>query len=155
MNYLYKNRSVFLVIILLAVTLSSCSVEPAEFKEITNARIVSNDGTTARVKAEALFYNPNNSSGKVGKMDIVVSFKDQELAHVTEDSYVNVKANEDFTIPLDIDLDIKKVQDNWLGNLISILSDKSLELHFKGSVRIKMHGISRKIPVDYIEKIKL
>ena len=132
-----------------------CSPEPAEFKEITNARIVGTNGKMTRVKADALFYNPNKNSGRVKEVDINVSFKGQELAQVSEVGTVNVPAQDDFIIPLDVDLDLKKIQDNWLSNLVNIIQDQSVELHFKGSIKIKFHGIGYKIPVDYTERIKL
>ena len=98
---------------------------------------------------------PRQWSKNLKKVDILVFFKDQQVAEVAEDSSAKVKGKQEFTIPLDVNLDMKKIQVNWLGNLIRILQDKSVELHFKGSVKIKMHGISHSIPVDYTEKIKL
>lgn len=140
---------------ILLICLSSCSPEPVEFKRINNIRVISVDGNQARVKADAFFYNPNKTRGQVRTVDIIVLYKEEEVAHVSEQSFVRVKGKEDFIVPLDINLDVKKVQDNWLGNLISILQDKSVELHFTGSIKVKFSGISRRIPVDYTEKIKL
>ena len=147
------KNSFVLIIVLLVV--ASCSPEPAEFREITNARIVSSTGDLAKVKADALFYNPNKRSGKVQRIDLVVTFKDEEMAHINEDSQVKVGGMEEFIIPLDINLDLKKIQDNWLSNLVTIIQDQSVELHFKGSIKVKVHGIGYKIPVDYTEKIEL
>ena len=91
----------------------------------------------------------------MNKVDIVVHYKDQEMAQISEQSSVKVEGLKDFVIPLDVNLDLQKLQDNWLNNLDHILQDKSVELHFKGSIRVKFHGIGYNIPVDYIERIKI
>ena len=155
MKDLFKSNVLSLSLVLLIYFLSGCTPEPVEFKTINNAKIISSNADYARVKADALFYNPNKAGGTLRKVDIVVFYKEQQVAEVSEDSSAKVRGREEFSIPLDINLDLKKVQENWLGNLIRIIQDKSIELHFKGSVKIKMHGISHSIPVDYKEKIKL
>ena len=155
MKFLMKNRIVAWIGILVILIAVGCSPQPAVFKKITNARIVSSNGEVARVKADALFYNPNKRSGQVNKVDIVVHYKDQEMAQISEQSSVKVEGLKDFVIPLDVNLDLQKLQDNWLNNLVNILQDKSVELHFKGSIRVKFHGIGYNIPVDYIERIKI
>ena len=155
MMVIVKKKVVHFFGILLMLMVVGCSPEPAEFKEITNARIVGTNGKMTRVKADALFYNPNKNSGRVKEVDINVSYKGQELAQVSEVETVSVPAEEDFIIPLDVDLDLQKIQDNWLSNLVNIIQDQSVELHFKGSIKVKFHGIGYKIPVDYTERIKL
>jgi LEA14-like dessication related protein len=155
MKIFTNHRIITSIGILLFLIGVGCSPEPAEFKRITNARIVSSDGDIARVKADALFYNPNKRSGQVKKVDIVVHYKDQEMAQISEESSVKVEGLKDFVIPLDVNLDLKKLQDNWLSNLVNILQDKSVELRFTGSIKVKFHGIGYNIPVDYTEKIKL
>ena len=155
MEFMRKYNIITGIVIFTIMLSAGCSPEPAEFKKITNARIISSNGDMAQVKADALFYNPNKRSGQVNKVDIAVFYQDKEMAHVSEVSSVKVEAEQDFIIPLDVNLDLKKLQDNWLNNLVNILQDKSVELHFKGSIKVKFHGLGYNIPVDYREKIKL
>lgn len=155
MKLLNKNSVLSSTLCLLIYFLAGCTPEPVEFKAIKNANILSSNTNFAHVKADALFYNPNKAGGTLKKVDIEVFYKDQQVAKVSEDSSAKVKGKEEFIIPLDINLDLKKVQENWLGNLIRILQDKSIELHFRGAVKIRIHGITHSIPVDYKEKIKL
>ncbi len=152
---MFKSIFLSISIVFVLLLLVGCNPEPVEFKKITNVKVVSNNGQILLVTADALLYNPNKSRGQVTDLDIQVSYKNKEVAHIQEVGAVKVLAQDDFILPLEMDLDLTKLQDNWLGSLITILSDKSVELHFKGKIKIKIHGISRTIPVDYTEKLKL
>jgi len=155
MELMRKQKIILWIGMLVLFAGVGCAPEPAEFKKITNARIIGNSGDMARVKADALFYNPNKGSGHVKQVDIVVHYKEQEMAQISEVSSVKVEGMKDFVIPLDVNLDLKKIQKNWLSNLVNILQNQSVELRFTGSIKVKFHGIGYNIPVDYTEKIKL
>lgn len=134
---------------------TGCQPEQVEFIKIDNPVVLGTEGHYLRVEADAILFNPNKTKGQVKDVDIVVYFKEQQVAHVQETSSVKVGAEEQFVIPLNMMLDIEKIQSNWLSNLVSILKEKSIELHFSGYIKIKIHGIGYRVPVDYTERINL
>jgi len=150
-------RNIYTISLLLFLFLIStgCQPEQVEFIKIDNPAVLGTEGHYIRIEADAILFNPNKTRGKVKEIDIVVSFKEQQVAHVQETSSVQVGAEQQFVIPLSMLLDMEKIQSNWLSNLVSILREKSLELHFSGYIKIKIHGIGYRVPVNYTERINL
>ncbi|MCH7513382.1 MAG: hypothetical protein IH947_05485 [Bacteroidetes bacterium] len=152
---MYKNIKPILPALFICVLFISCRPEQVEFIRIDNAVVIGAEGHFMVVEADAILFNPNKTNGRVKKVDIAVFFKQQEVAHINESATVKVGAGKEFSIPLRMRLDMNKIQDNWLNNLVAILRDKSVVLHFTGYIRIKILGVGYNVPVDYTEKIKL
>jgi len=152
---MHKNIIPILPVLFICILCISCRPEQVEFIKIDNAVVIGSEGHFVVVEADAILFNPNKTNGRVKTVDIAVFFKEQKVAHVNESATVKVRAEKEFSIPLRMKLDMNKIQENWLNNLVAILRDKSVELHFTGYIRIKILGVGYNVPVDYTEKIKL
>ncbi len=152
---MYNNIKTILLPILFIVLCISCRPAQVEFLKIDNAMVIGSEGNFMVVEADAILFNPNKTNGRVKTVDIAVFYNEKEVARIIESATVKVGGEEEFSIPLRMRLDMNKIQDNWLSNLVAILRDKSVELHFTGYIRIKILGVGYNVPVDYTEKIKL
>ena len=139
----------------LFLLLSGCSLEPVTFDRITNVRLLDREDHFVNMEADAVLYNPNNASGKVKSIDLEVYFQERRIALVSELADAKVSANSEFEVPLRMKLDMDKIQENWLETLAGIFNKRSLDLHFKGKIKLKIHGVSRNIPVDYIHTLEI
>ncbi len=143
-----------LVFVLVVFTLYSChDPEDVEFVSITNVNVTGTEGRFIMVNVDAILFNPNKVKGKVKSVDISVLYKDKEVALVKQVEVTRVSANSNFSVPLEMAVDMDKINNDIFSSLSSILSNKGIKLRFVGDVRVSIHGIAYKVPVDYVESI--
>jgi len=136
------------------IFLSSCSYqEPITFLRLKEVKVNGINNGELLLSAEALFNNPNSLKGKIKKVNIYVLYRGDTLANVHHINKMNVPANSNFSVPLSLAISINQLQKGLLSNLSSLLRKKSVELEFKGNIKVGVWGINQKIPVDYSETI--
>ncbi len=146
--YCMKKSSVFLLSILALVTiyLPSCR-EPKslEFKEFRNLSVDKLSFAGAALKVNLVYYNPNNFSLQLNRTDLDIFIDSTFLGHSSQDVQVAIPKRGDFTIPLQVDLDVK----NLLKNGITSLLNKNVSVRVFGTVKVGKAGIYKSFPVDY------
>ena len=152
---MFHKYSKIIPAFLAVVVLTGCKLEPVTFERITNVSILGSEGDFINMDADAILFNPNSASGQVQSIELDVYFKDNQIAEIEELSKVKVPANGEFKVPLRLKLNKQKIQSNWLETLAGIISSRSLDLHFKGHIKLKIHGFRRNIPVDYVHSVTL
>lgn len=146
-------RVVMLLVFVLGALGGCKSHEDVEFRGIRNTVISGSDGSNVIVNADAVLFNPNDVKGRVRFIDVMVKYKDKEVATVTQVGKTTVPRNAEFTIPLVLHVDMKKLNDDFLSQLSSILSRRGVELEFVGNVKVSIHGFRYKVPVNHRENI--
>ncbi len=111
------------------------------------------DGRFVNVNVDAILFNPNKVKGKVKSVDVKVLYNDKEVAQVKHIGVTHVKANSNFSVPLEMAVDMEKINEDLLSNLSAIFSNKGIKLRFVGDVKVSIHGIAYKVPIDHIESI--
>lgn len=150
------KKIVFFICVLCIV---SCSVkEKPIFIKVDDLKITSIASDTIRLKAKALFKNPNDIGGKIATDEIKVIINNTEVAQVSSEEF-KVPAREEFTIPLKVVIPAKKVFENnkngILGGLITSLLSQSIKVQFKGDLKYKVFGFSHVYPIDKTQDIKI
>jgi len=136
------------------IAFTSCyNADDVEFVGIENTKVTGTDGQFVKVSIDAILFNPNKVKGKVKSVDIVVLYNNIGVAQVRQMGVAHVKANSKFSIPLEMAVDMQKINTDLLSNLSSIFSNKGIKLHFVGDVKVSIHGIAYKVPIDHIESI--
>lgn len=142
----------FLLIFLLL--LSSClPKEQVVLKNIKDVLVDTGVDGNAKLNAVAVFYNPNAIRMKLKEIDIEVMVDGKKSAHARQKFNFEIPAKADFSVPLEVQLALKEI--GLLDTLLSLFGGKKYEIHYLGFVRIKVHGITVKVPVDYKDEIKL
>ncbi len=127
--------------------------EDVEFIGIKNTRVTGIDGSMVIINIDAVMFNPNKAGGKIRAVDVAVFYRGKEIAQVDQVEKISVKGNSEFRVPLQMSVDINKLNTNLLSQISSIISKKGIELHFIGNVKVRIHGFGYKVPVDYKENI--
>ena len=83
---------------------------------------------------------------------IDIFIKDKNVAHLTPSNKVKIQAEGMFLIPIDARISLK--DSGLLGNVLSILGKKQMELKYSGYIRVTKWWISRKIEINDSQKIK-
>lgn len=151
------KKIVFLSFLFLLI--NSCSVkEKPIFIKIDNVKVISFKMDTIRLKAIAFFKNPNDIGGEISTDEIKVIVNDEELAQVSSEEF-KVPARSDFTIPLIAAIPTKKLlesnKNGILGGLLNSLTNKSIKVQLKGSLKYKVMGFSSVYVIDKTEDIKI
>lgn len=105
------------------------------------------------LKANAIFYNPNPNRMRLKRIDIDVFVDGKKAARVDQDLSALIKPKSDFTIPLEVQLNLKEV--GLLDTILSLFGGKKYELQFTGTLRVSVRGFPVNVPVNYKSELKL
>jgi LEA14-like dessication related protein len=137
----------------LVVFLFSCS-QPREKIVLRNIKDVVVDATSEPLlKANAIFFNPNDVRGKLRKADVVISLNGKKVGHIKQDFQLSIPANDEFTLPIEVHLNMKEL--GFVDTILGMVGGKKYEVHYLGSVKLSYRGVPVKVPIDYKDNIKI
>ena len=146
-----RQLSVFLI---LPLIISSCvPKKQVVLRKIRNVVIETMTDGTPMLRGEAVFFNPNPQRMKLKEINIEVFVDGEKSAHANQKPNSLIPARDEFTVPLEIRLSLKKI--GLWDTVLDILSGKKYEIHYKGYIRVRIHGIAVKVPIDYTDEIRL
>jgi LEA14-like dessication related protein len=138
--------------LLMAIMMSSClNVKQPKFKELKNIKMDNIGFSGITLKGDVIFLNPNNFGFEIKQTDLEIYINNNLLGTSKQDLNIQIPRNEDFIIPLIVDINGKNILKAGLYSLF----DKDAEINVKGSVLVRKSGITKNIPVDYksVQKI--
>lgn len=148
------KKTLLLFLILLSAV--ACKVnEKPEFVLVENIQVLESTTDHITLSADALFMNPNDIGGELKTDAIVVLINDNEMAHVSAESF-KVPAKKEFTIPLRANISRDSLFSNKsIGGLIGSLFSQKIKVQYKGDIKYKVLGFSHTYSVDKTENIKI
>lgn len=147
------NRAFSLVIVGLLFVLSSCE-KPGEKIVLRQIRDVVVDASTEpTLKANAIFYNPNNIRGRLKRINVDIYVDGKKAAKVDQKLKTLIPARNEFTIPLEVKLSIKEL--GFMDTLLGVLGGKKFEVRYEGSLRLSRNGIPFRVPVKYKDEVRI
>lgn len=101
------------------------------------------------LKADAIFYNPNSSRMRLKRIEIDILLDGTKTARVDQHLDALIKANSEFTVPLEVQLNLKEI--GLLNTIVNIFGGKKYEIEFVGKLKLNVNGFPVKVPVNYKE----
>ena len=144
--------NIFYFLLLLLVT-ACVPKEEVVLRSIKNEKLETSADGDQVLKADAIFYNPNNVRMKLKEINIEVFVNGKKSAHSDQKFNSLIKAKSEFTVPLEIKLSLKDL--GLLDTILAFLGGKKYEIQFKGHLRIKVNGFAFKVPVDHKEELRM
>ena len=136
------------------VLLASCAPkEQIVLKGIKDIRMETGADKSAMLKADVVFYNPNHMRMKLKEIKVEVFVNGKKSAHADQALNSIIPANSLFSIPLEVHLSLKEF--GLFDTVLSLLGGKKYEIVYTGYIRVKVHGISLKVPIAYKDEIRL
>ena len=135
---------------------SSClSIKPLEMGKVESVNIEDFKSGELSLKVNVKVNNPNYLNFKIkdNHLDLLINNRELGVARVKE--AIIIKKHTDDSYEFLVDVTLSKMPLIGLVGLIGVLKDKPVELKIKGDIRVKTLGISKKYPVEIIEKIDL
>ncbi len=140
------SRSFILLAAVLLLILPSCrSIKDLEFRNVKNLSVENIGFTAATLKAEVVYYNPNNFGLELNRTDLDIFIDSTYLGHSSQDLQVKVPKRENFTIPVVVSLDMK----NFLRNGLTALVNKQVLIKVVGRVKVGKAGVYKSFPLTY------
>lgn len=150
-----KMRPILYILIFTGLLASCAKPKAPEFKGVDNIQIQLSGFTKARISGEAQFFNPNKANVYIHSADMKVFLEDQQISQFDKDIDVLAGGNTDFSVPVEFDVALKDIDLSSFTSALGIGEKKERKFFFKGHIRVKMHGVNFKIPVEHIERIEI
>lgn len=139
------KNSVYLLGILLFMSCSFTKVKEPEFQELSNIKIEKMGLSTSTLSMEAVYFNPNSWGMELTETDLDIFIDNTYLGHTRQKFRIRINKKSDFSIPVLLEVDSKKL----LKNGLNLLTSEKVEVKAKGKVKIAKAGIEKSINVDY------
>lgn len=152
----YLKKFVLSAAVSASLLIVVCSCVPKEevvFRGVQNITVEANVQNQPILKAEALFYNPNNEKMKLKEIYADVMVNGKPAAQVRQKLKIVIPAKSDFSVPVEAQLSLKEL--GLLDTIVNLLGGKKYDLQYSGYVRIAVHGVTIKVPFTYQEQIRL
>ena len=145
-------KNVFLIFVFV-VLVAGCK-KPEEDIVLRHIRDVVVDASSEpMLKANAVFYNPNDMRGKLKKIDVEIFVDGKKAASVDQEMKTSIPAQSEFTVPLEVKLAIKEL--GLMDTIFGMIGGKKFKIHYKGSLRLSYRGVPINVPVDYKDEVRL
>ncbi|MCF6359148.1 MAG: LEA type 2 family protein [Cyclobacteriaceae bacterium] len=147
-------KKIVLFLVIAFSTIACKEYEDIQFLGLKDVKVNGIKNGKLLIRTNAAFHNPNDAKGKLKSANIYVLYQGDTLAHVTHIEKLVVGANTNFEVPLSLEISMNKLQKGLLSNLASLLRKKSVELEFKGNIKVASFGFAQTIPISYKEQIE-
>ena len=141
---------------LLVVGLSSCNKpESPQFKYVENIVVELQSLSSANLHAEAILFNPNKNTITIKGADIDIMVDDKVIAVLEKDYNIKAVGQEDFMVPLDVNIKLKDLNLNAIGTALGLIGNDGQEIRYLGKIRVKAYGVPFSVKVDYTDNINI
>jgi LEA14-like dessication related protein len=151
---LNKIQRLFIGTMLLVLTTLIGCEKPDQDIELKRIKDVVVEATTdPLLKANAVFFNPNNVRGKIKKIKVDIFVNGKKAGSVDQDLKLSVPAQAEFTVPIEVKLAIKEL--GFMDTVLGMLGGKKFDVRYEGFLKLNYHGIPIKVPVNYSDEVKI
>jgi LEA14-like dessication related protein len=135
------------------VLFTSCA-RPKEEIVLRQIKDVVVDATSEPLlKANAIFFNPNDVRGKLKRINVDIFVNGKKAASVNQELKTLIPANEEFTVPLEVKLAIKEL--GFMDTLLGVIGGKTFEVRYEGFLKLTYHGFPLNVPVKYKDDVRI
>lgn len=147
------RKTAALFAFVLTVVLTSCQ-RPEEEIVLRQIRDVLVDASTEpMLKANAVFYNPNNMRGKLKKINVEIFVNGKKSATINQRLKTVIPAKDEFIVPLEVKLSMKEL--GFMDTLLGVIGGKKFEVRYEGVLKLNYRGIPISVPVNYKDEVRV
>ena len=115
--------------------------------------VVVDANTEPMLKANAIFFNPNDMRGKLKRINIDIFVNGKKAASVNQELKTIIPSNDEFSVPLEVKLSIKEL--GFMDTLLGMIGGKTFEVRYEGTLKLTYHGFPVNVPVKYKDDIRV
>ena len=125
--------------------LSCRSIKSPDFLSIENPRLESFDMNESTLAMDLHYFNPNKSRLKLKEAEGDAYIDGIMLGHFKMDTLINIPANEEFTLPVKLKVDMK----NILKNSITTFLKTEVLIKLDGKAKVGKGSFFIRYPIHY------
>jgi LEA14-like dessication related protein len=153
MNMKIKTISATILTLLSILFIAGCQ-RPSEDIVLRQIKdVVADASSDPRLRAQAVFYNPNKMHGRLKHIDIEIFVNGKKAGVVKKDYKISIPEQGEFTVPLEVELNMKEL--GSFTTLLGMIGGKKFDIRYLGKLRLSYHGIPFKVPVDYKDQVRI
>ena len=150
---LLLHRGKVLLLLLAVLLLAGCQ-KPEHDIVLRHIRDVVVDASSEpMLKANAVFFNPNDMRGRIRKIDVEIYVNGKKAASVDQTLKTSIPAQSEFVVPLEVKLALKEL--GVMDTIFGMIGGKTFKIRYKGSLKLSYRGLPINVPVDYEDDVKL
>lgn len=152
-KFLKDGTIASVLLFVLSIVLNSCQ-RPEEEIVLRQIRDVLVDASTEpMLKANAIFFNPNNMRGKLRKINVDIFVNGKKSATINQRLKTVIPAKNEFVVPLEVKLSMKEL--GFMDTLLGVIGGKKFEVRYEGVLKLTYRGIPISVPVNYKDEIRV
>jgi len=131
-----------------ASLLVSCGPPKAlEYRDFKNFSIEKLGFSSSTAKMELVYFNPNNYGLQLKRTDLDIYIDNVLLGHTTQEYQITIPKKEEFSIPIQLSVDMR----NLLTNSLHLVAKKQVLVKLAGSIKVGKANVFISFPVKYEE----
>lgn len=134
-----------LVICLLFFASSCQAPKDLIYKDFKNLKLDEVGFGATTLKVDLIYYNPNNFGLQLKYTDLDIYIDNNYLGHSSQDYQITIPKRADFTLPLEVKVDMK----NLVKNTFLTLLQKQVTVKITGTVKLGKANVYKSFPVNY------
>lgn len=151
---LSPTPAVNICLALLMVALVCGCKRPKEEIVLKQIKDIVVDATSSPLlKANAVFFNPNDVRGKLKRINVDIFVDGKKAASVNQELKTLIPANAEFSVPIEVSLAIKEL--GFMDTLLGVIGGKKFEVRYEGSLKLSYHGVPINVPVNYRDEVRV
>jgi LEA14-like dessication related protein len=141
-----KHHLYPLILLFLFFWATSCQA-PKElvYRDFKNLKVEKLGFGSSTLNLDLIYYNPNNFGLQLRNTDLDIFIDNNYLGHSSQNFQINIPRLAEFTLPLQIEVDMK----NALKNALPSLLGKEVMVKVKGWVKLGKAKVYKSFEVNY------
>jgi LEA14-like dessication related protein len=133
-----------ILLFFLTVALGFFFKEP-EFIDARNFALQSVGLKKSTIYSDLYYFNPNGFGLQMKKADLDIYINNRFVGHALVDTMINIPKLDTFSIPVNLEVDMKSI----FPNALSLLFNDEIDLKIDGTAKVGKSGLFMNIPVKY------
>lgn len=133
------------IFIVIFFTPSCQAPKELEYRDFKNLKVEKLSFGASSLKLDVIYYNPNNFGLQLKYTDLDVFIDGNYLGHSAQDYQITIQRLAEFTLPLQINLDMQ----NLLKNVLPTFLGKEVTVKITGKVKLGKANVYKTFPVNY------
>jgi len=154
-----KALSLFFLLILIGTLILSCqTIEESILYSFTPIAIDKINTTKIILSGKTKYYNSNPLGAKLDEIYLNVFANDVSVSTVTQDLDIDIKANSNFGVPIEINIPVKSILDkrNVLpGGLVNAITQRKIKLKHSGIATVNFAKLELSLPIEKEEEVNI
>jgi LEA14-like dessication related protein len=148
-----KYSSSAFILLFIGFVFGCAPKDPVVFKGVKNIQVNAGDKDGPRLDADVYFYNPNKVKSKLKEISIDILVDGKKSGHVRQELKLPIPAQSDFFVPVEAHISLKEI--GLLDTVLGLFGGKKYDVVFTGYLKISVHGVTVKVPVQQKQEVKL